>query len=51
MTKQNYILLLDPSKVRREPSRWGGELERIHAANKPPSGLYVDGKSVQLLLE
>lgn len=49
VSKSNYSLLLDHSKVRRERSRWGSKLEKRHAAGQLPGGLYADGKKCPTL--
>ena len=46
----NTKMLICPSKLRRERSKWGGQLEKEHSEVKLPLGLYTDGKRVPTLV-
>ena len=50
VTKQKFVKLICPGKLRRERIKWGGELEKTHRAQPRSGGLYSDGKKCPTLV-
>ena len=50
VNSKNMDKLICSTKLRRERTKWGAELEKVEKKNKLPQGLYKDGKKVPTLV-